>query len=50
MCSELYEKSAQNNKIDAAIFEAEDEVMNGAEPIPAKKAKQNLDKNYHGIA
>ena len=48
MSSELYEKFTQNNKIDAAIFEAEEEVVNGAEPIPAKKARQKLDKKYHG--
>ena len=48
MSSELYEKFAQSNKIDQAILEAETEVEGGAELIPAKKAKKNLDKKYYG--
>ena len=48
MSSELYEKFAQTNKIDAAIFEAEEEVESGAKPISAKKARQKLDKKYYG--
>ena len=48
MSTELYEKFAQNNKIDQAIFEAEKEVEDGADLIPAKKAKNKLDKKYYG--
>jgi len=48
MSSELYEKFALNNKIDAAIFEAEEEVEKGAKPISAKKARQKLDSKYYG--
>ena len=33
MSSELYERFAQTNKIDQAIYEAEQEVTEGAEPI-----------------
>ena len=44
----LYEKFAQNNKIDQAIFEAEKEVEEGADPIPAKTARKKLDQKYHG--
>ncbi len=32
MSTELYEKIAQTNRIDQAIFEAEEEMNNGAEP------------------
>ena len=48
MSTELYEKFAQNNKIDQAIYEAEKEVDEGAELIPLKTAKKKLDKKYHG--
>ena len=34
MSSELYERFAQINRIDQAIFEAEAEVAEGAAPIP----------------
>ncbi len=48
MSAELYEKFAQTNRIDQAIFEAEKEVEDGAEPIPAKAVKKRLDEKYHG--
>ena len=47
MSSELYEKFAQTNKIDTAIFEAEEEIESGAKMISAKKARQKLDKKYY---
>ena len=37
MSSELYERFAQTNKIDQAIYEAEQEVTEGAEPISLEK-------------
>ena len=48
MSAELYEKFAQTNRIDQAIFEAEKEVEDGAEPIPAKAVRKRLDEKYHG--
>lgn len=48
MSAELYDKFAQNNKIDQAISEAEKEVEDGAEPISVKSAKKKLDKKYYG--
>ena len=47
MSTELYERFAQSNKIDQAIFDAETEVKEGAEPIPLKTAKKKLDKKYY---
>jgi hypothetical protein len=43
-----YENFELNNRIDAAIFEAEEEVEKGAKPISAKKARQKLDSKYYG--
>ena len=48
MSPELYEKFAQANKIDQAIFEAEKEVEEGAKPVSIKSAKKKLDKKYYG--
>lgn len=48
MSAELYDKFAQNNKIDQAISEAEKEVEDGAKPISVKSAKKKLDKKYYG--
>ena len=48
MSTELYEKFAQANKIDQAIFEAEKEVEEGAKPVSIKSAKKKLDKKYYG--
>ena len=48
MSTELYEKFAQANKIDQAIFEAEKEVEEGAKPVSLKSAKKKLDKKKTG--
>ena len=42
MSSELYERFAQTNRIDQAIFEAEKEVEEGAEPISMNRAIERL--------
>jgi len=48
MSSELYERFAQINKIDQAIFEAESEIDEGGQPISLKNARERLDKKYYG--
>lgn len=48
MSAELYERFAQINKIDQAIFEAEKEVEEGAEPIAMNVAMEGLNKKYYG--
>ena len=48
MSSELYERFAQINRIDQAIYEAETEVVEGAAPIPLNDAKARLDRKYYG--
>ena len=48
MSAELYERFAQINKIDQAIFEADAEVNDGAEPIALDSAMERLNKKYHG--
>ena len=48
MSAELYERFAQINKIDQAIFEAEAEVNDGAEPIALDSAMERLNKKHHG--
>ena len=48
MSADLYDRFAQANKIDQAIFEAEKEVDEGAKPIPLNVAKERLDKKYYG--
>jgi PHD/YefM family antitoxin component YafN of YafNO toxin-antitoxin module len=48
MSSELYERFAQINRIDQAIYEAETEVAEGAAPIHLNDAKARLDRKYHG--
>lgn len=48
MSTELYEKFAQNNRIDQAIFEAEKEVEEGVAPVSLGAARKKLDKKYHG--
>ena len=48
MSSELYERFAQINRIDQAIYEAETEVEEGAAPIPLNDAKARLDRKYYG--
>ena len=44
MSAELYERFAQINRIDQAIYDAEKEVAEGAELIPAEVAMARLDK------
>ncbi len=48
MSSELYERFAQINRIDQAIYEAEAEVSEGAAPISLSDAKARLDGKYYG--
>ena len=48
MSAELYEKFAQINKIDQAIYEAEKEVEEGAQPIPLDVAMNRLNEKYYG--
>ena len=48
MSSELYEKFAQINRIDQAIYEAEKEVENGAQLISVDSAIERLNKKYYG--
>ena len=44
MSAVLYERCAQTNKIDQAIFEAETEVAEGRRPIALGDAKERLNK------
>lgn len=46
MSAELYEKMAQNNRIDQAISEAESEIERGAKPISLEMARKQLDGKY----
>jgi prevent-host-death family protein len=48
MSAELYDHFAQINRIDQAIFEAEKEVEEGAEPVAIDAAKESLDIKYYG--
>ena len=48
MSAELYERFAQINKIDQAIYEAENEVEEGAEPISMNSAMERLNQKYYG--
>ena len=48
MSAELYEKFAQINRIDQAIYEAEKEVENEAELISVDSAIERLNKKYYG--
>ena len=48
MSAELYEKFAQANKIDQAIYEAEREVEEGAQPIAINAAMNMLNEKYYG--
>ncbi|MBO6261370.1 MAG: type II toxin-antitoxin system Phd/YefM family antitoxin [Bacilli bacterium] len=44
LSAELYEKIAKQNRIDQAIYEAEVDFENGAQPISAELARKQLDK------
>ena len=46
--AELYERFAQINRIDQAIYEAEAEVAEGAAPVSLNDAKSRLDERYYG--
>lgn len=48
MSAELYERFAQINKIDQAIYEAEKEVEEGAETISMNSAMERLNQKYYG--
>ncbi len=48
MSAELYERFAQANKIDQAIYEAEREVEEGAQPIALNAAMNMLNEKYYG--
>lgn len=46
MSSELYDKIARIHRIDQAIYESEQEIINGAEAVEAAKAFAELEKKY----
>lgn len=48
MSAELYERFAQINRMDQAIFEAEKEVEEGGEPIALDAAIESLDRKHYG--
>ena len=48
MSTELDESFACENRIDQAIFEAENEVKAGVEPILMKATKTQLDSKHYG--
>ncbi len=48
MSAELYERFAQINKVDQAIYEAEKEVEEGAQPIALNAAMNMLNQKYYG--
>lgn len=48
MSSELYDKFARVNRIDQAIYESEQEILNGAEVVDADEVFAELEKKYFG--
>ena len=48
MSAELYDRFAQINRVDQAIYEAGTEVADGAAPISVNEAKTMLDRKYYG--
>lgn len=48
MSSELYDKFASINRIDHAIYESEQEVLNGADATDADVVFAELEKKYFG--
>ena len=48
MSAELYERFAQSNRIDQAIYDAECEVEEGASPVELKNVKERLNGKYYG--
>ena len=48
MSSELYDEFARINRIDKAIFESEQELLDSAEAVDAKKVFDDLEKKHFG--
>lgn len=48
MSSELYDKFARINRIDAAIFESEKEMEEGGESVDLEEAFEKLNRKYYG--
>ena len=48
MSAELYDRFARINRIDQAIYEAENEVAEGAEPVALDTARASLDMKHYG--
>ena len=48
MSSELYDKFARINRIDQAIYDSEQEVLNGAEATDANIVFEELEKKHFG--
>lgn len=46
MSNELYNYLMRNNRIDQAILEAENEVLNGAHPVDAESVFKDLEIKY----
>lgn len=46
MSSELYDKISRVNRIDQAIFESEQEVLNGAKAVDASFVFEELEKKH----
>ena len=48
MSSELYDRFNEINSIDNAIYEAERQVADGAQPIDAEEVFAELEKKHFG--
>lgn len=48
MSSELYDKFARINRIDQAIYESEQEMLEGGEAIDLDEAFEILNRKYYG--
>lgn len=48
MSSELYDKFARINRIDQAIYESEQELLNGAEAVDAELVFAELERKHFG--
>ena len=48
MSSELYDRFMSILRTDQAIYEAEEEMINGAKAIDVDEAFASLDKKYYG--
>lgn len=49
MSSELYDKFAKMNHLDQAIFDSEQEIINGAEAVDAEDVFARLEKKHFGF-